>query len=156
MRPRQVGSPIVDFQPFRRQKTRARETRRRRALRREPRSSDWPYDTAYLAGVKCTVTVTRNPRRRSLTPAAVWKNGLGKSSTARCVPRGQVENAALLRSDAIECTVTVIPLWLGVDNPEPGEIGRSVRIGITRDADRLLRFYLRGSPFVSGPRSLME
>jgi ribosomal protein L24E len=64
MRPRQVGSPIVDFQPFRRQKTRARETRRRRALRREPRSSDWPYDTAYLAGVKCTVTVTlhRNPR----------------------------------------------------------------------------------------------
>ncbi len=46
------------------------------------------------------------------------------------------------------------PLWLrGYDN-EPGEIGRSVRIGIARDVDRLLRFYLWDSPFVSGPRSL--
>jgi len=46
------------------------------------------------------------------------------------------------------------PLWLGRDDHEPGKIGKSVRIGISRDADRLLRFYLRGSPFVSGPRSL--
>jgi DNA-3-methyladenine glycosylase len=48
------------------------------------------------------------------------------------------------------------PLWLGYDNHEPGEIGQSIRIGISRDADRLLRFYLRDSPFVSGPRSLKE
>ena len=41
---------------------------------------------------------------------------------------------------------------VGRDNHEPGEIGQSMRIGITRDADRLLRFYLRDSPFVSGPR----
>jgi DNA-3-methyladenine glycosylase len=46
------------------------------------------------------------------------------------------------------------PLWLGRDDHEPGEIGQSLRIGVTRDADRLLRFYLLGSPFVSGPRSL--
>ena len=48
------------------------------------------------------------------------------------------------------------PLWLGRDDHEPGEIGRSIRIGIARDANRLLRFYLRGSPFVSGPRLLKE
>src|SRR3984957_7675296 len=48
------------------------------------------------------------------------------------------------------------PLWLGRDDHEPGEIGQSTRIGITRDAHRLLRFYLRDSPFVSGPRSLNE
>jgi DNA-3-methyladenine glycosylase len=48
------------------------------------------------------------------------------------------------------------PLWLGRDTHKPGEIGRSVRIGISWDADRPLRFYLRGSPFVSGPRSLNE
>jgi DNA-3-methyladenine glycosylase len=46
------------------------------------------------------------------------------------------------------------PLWLGRGDREPGEIGQSVRIGISRDANRLLRFYLRDSPFVSGPRSL--
>ena len=46
------------------------------------------------------------------------------------------------------------PLWLTGDGHEPGEIGQSTRIGIARDADRLLRFYLSGSPFVSGPRSL--
>ena len=48
------------------------------------------------------------------------------------------------------------PLWLGRDDDERGKIGQSIRIGISRDADRLLRFYLRDSPFVSGPRSLRE
>lgn len=48
------------------------------------------------------------------------------------------------------------PLWLRRDDHETGAIGESVRIGITRDVNRLLRFYLRGSPFVSGPRLLTE
>jgi DNA-3-methyladenine glycosylase len=46
------------------------------------------------------------------------------------------------------------PLWLARGESETGEISQSVRIGITKDADRLLRFYLRGSPFVSGRGSL--
>jgi DNA-3-methyladenine glycosylase len=46
------------------------------------------------------------------------------------------------------------PLWLGCDDAEPGDVGESIRIGITRDADRLLRFYRRHCPFVSGLRSL--
>jgi DNA-3-methyladenine glycosylase len=46
------------------------------------------------------------------------------------------------------------PLWLARDDHEPDDIGRSVRIGITREADRPLRFFLRDSPFVSGPKSL--
>ena len=46
------------------------------------------------------------------------------------------------------------PLWLAHDDHAPGEIGVSVRIGITKDADRPLRFYLRGSPFVSGTKAL--
>jgi DNA-3-methyladenine glycosylase len=44
------------------------------------------------------------------------------------------------------------PLWLGGGDHEPGEIGRSMRIGVSRDAHRLLRFYVRDSPFISGPR----
>src|SRR5437764_8618922 len=46
------------------------------------------------------------------------------------------------------------PLWLGHGGHEPGEIRQSIRIGITRDADRLLRFYVQDSAFVSGPRAL--
>jgi len=46
------------------------------------------------------------------------------------------------------------PLWLAHGDGEAGEIGQSPRIGISKEADRLLRFYRRGSPFVSGPRAL--
>ena len=45
-------------------------------------------------------------------------------------------------------------LWLGSDDHKSGEVAQSIRIGISRDANRLLRFYLRDSPFVSGSRSL--
>ena len=46
------------------------------------------------------------------------------------------------------------PLWLGADDREPHKIGQSIRIGITRDADRPLRFYIPDNPYVSGLRSL--
>ena len=45
-------------------------------------------------------------------------------------------------------------LWLGDSVRPAGKIGRSVRIGISRDTHRLLRFYERGSPYVSGPKRL--
>lgn len=58
------------------------------------------------------------------------------------------------------------PLWLGAlvgQRLDPGDlraarsgvlVAKSPRIGITRAAHRLLRFYERGSPFVSGPARL--
>jgi len=45
-------------------------------------------------------------------------------------------------------------LWLGEAARRAGRIGVSVRIGITKEAERLLRFYERGSPFVSGSKLL--
>ena len=47
------------------------------------------------------------------------------------------------------------PLWLAAADRE-WRIGKSVRIGITRDADRLLRFYERGNAHVSGARRLRQ
>ncbi len=48
------------------------------------------------------------------------------------------------------------PLWQG--GPSKGsaaiKIGRSIRIGLTKEAHRLLRFYERGNPCVSGPKRL--
>ena len=46
-------------------------------------------------------------------------------------------------------------LWLGETSHPMGPIGKTVRVGITRAADKLLRFYERGNPFVSGPKRLL-
>jgi DNA-3-methyladenine glycosylase len=46
-------------------------------------------------------------------------------------------------------------LWLGETRHPIGPIGKTVRIGITRAADQLLRFYERGNPFVSGPKRFL-
>lgn len=75
----------------------------------------------------------------------------------RDLARGPGRLAAALRIDRSLDGLDLCrqgPLWLASDDLEPGEIGQGIRIGITKDADRLLRFYVRGSPFVSGPRSL--
>jgi DNA-3-methyladenine glycosylase len=45
-------------------------------------------------------------------------------------------------------------LWLGTEARSTGEVGVSIRIGITREAHRPLRFFEMGSRFVSGPGRL--
>jgi DNA-3-methyladenine glycosylase len=47
-------------------------------------------------------------------------------------------------------------LWLGEELRRRGRVGTSVRIGISKEAHRLLRFYERGSAFVSGPKLLVR
>jgi DNA-3-methyladenine glycosylase len=46
------------------------------------------------------------------------------------------------------------PLWLARDADDTPNPGTSTRIGLSREAHRRLRFYLRGDPFVSGPKAL--
>jgi DNA-3-methyladenine glycosylase len=60
-----------------------------------------------------------------------------------------------LRQDGLDlCTAG--PLWLAATTQKTGAIGRSVRIGLTRNVDQRLRFYERGNPYVSGPKRLRE
>jgi DNA-3-methyladenine glycosylase len=46
------------------------------------------------------------------------------------------------------------PLRLGRGSRPAGSIGVSVRIGITKAADKPWRFFEKGNPFVSGPKKL--
>ena len=46
-------------------------------------------------------------------------------------------------------------LWLAETSHPVGPIGKTVRIGITRAADQLLRFYERGNLFVSVPKRFL-
>ena len=75
----------------------------------------------------------------------------------RDLARGPGRLAAALRIDLALDGLDLCregPLWLGPGDAAAGEVGESVRIGISKDVDRLLRFYLRGSAFVSGAKAL--
>jgi DNA-3-methyladenine glycosylase len=48
------------------------------------------------------------------------------------------------------------PLWLATSRRKTGIIGKSPRIGLTRNVDSRLRFYERGNPYVSGPKRVRE
>jgi DNA-3-methyladenine glycosylase len=71
--------------------------------------------------------------------------------------RGPGRLAAALRIDKRYDGVDLCakgPLWLGAPVKPAAMLGESVRIGITREVSRVLRFFERGNPFVSGPKRL--
>src|SRR6266567_8370399 len=84
-------------------------------------------------------------RRRKTTRLLDLTRGPGRLAAAFQIDR---------RHDGLDLCATG-PLWLGETSHHLGPIGKTVRIGITRAADQVLRFYERGSPFVSGPKRLL-
>jgi len=48
------------------------------------------------------------------------------------------------------------PLWLAAEVRAPGRVTTSVRIGISKETTRLLRFYESGNPHISGPPALRK
>jgi len=60
-----------------------------------------------------------------------------------------------LRQNGVDLCSLHSSLWLAAPVRKTGPIGKSVRIGLTRAADRLLRFYERDNECVSGPRRLL-
>ena len=74
----------------------------------------------------------------------------------RDLARGPGRLATAFGIDACLDGLDLVPvaLWLG-EADRPGELNSSsVRIGLSKEADRVLRFYERGNLFVSGPASL--
>jgi DNA-3-methyladenine glycosylase len=64
-----------------------------------------------------------------------------------------------LRQNGLDLCAASSPLWLAAITRTPQRsniIRKSIRIGITRAADRLLRFYEIGNPHVSGPKNLRQ
>jgi DNA-3-methyladenine glycosylase len=61
-----------------------------------------------------------------------------------------------LRQNGLDLCSAGSPLWLAANARKLGRIGKSVRIGLTYEAHRVLRFYERGSMQISGPRRLLE
>ena len=60
-----------------------------------------------------------------------------------------------LRQDGLDLCAAG-PLWLATSGRKTAAIGKSARIGLTRNVDCKLRFYERGNPYVSGPKRLRE
>ncbi len=83
-------------------------------------------------------------RRRGTTRLLDLTRGPGRVAAAMAIDRAV---------DGIDLCAAG-PLWLAVGELPVGTIRKSRRIGISREAHRLRRFYERGNPHVSGPRRL--
>jgi DNA-3-methyladenine glycosylase len=97
-----------------------------------------------IRAIEPTIGVTIMERNRDTDRVRDLARGPGRLCQALGIDR---------RLDGIDLCQAG-PLWLGSDGQAPDEIGQSKRIGITRAPDSPLRFYFRGSRFVSGPRAL--
>ena len=86
--------------------------------------------------------------RRGTEKARDLLRGPGRIAQAFAIDRAQ---------DGLDLTRDKT-LWLatdaGAEGISPAKIGVSTRIGLTKDAHRPLRFFLKGSPYVSGPAGL--
>ncbi len=97
-----------------------------------------------IRALEPTIGITIMQRNRGTEKPRDLARGPGRLCVALGIDRG-LDGIDLCRTG---------PLWLGSDGRSPDVIGQSKRIGITRAADRLLRFYIRDNRFVSGPRWL--
>ena len=138
------------------------ETPRKRALFLSPGHAYvyLAYGVSYMLNVSSEAAgVGAGVLIRALEPlegVAAMQRRRG-TETLRDLARGPGRLAAALdidrRLDGVDLCEEG-PLWIAHDSRAALEIGTSTRIGLTREADRPLRFYVRGSPFVSGPKAL--
>lgn len=90
------------------------------------------------------VGVVQMAGRRGTTRLLDLARGPGRLATALGIDQ---------RCDGVDLCGTGL-LWIGRIARPVRRLGTSPRIGITREAERPLRFYEADSPFVSGPKRL--
>lgn len=118
------------------------------------------YGTSYMINVSSeAVGVGAGVLIRALEPcdgmASMQRNR--RVQILRDLTRGPGRLAAALDVDRRLDGINLCrrgPLRLARDDLAALEIGVSRRIGLSRETDRLLRFYVRGNPFVSGPKKM--
>jgi DNA-3-methyladenine glycosylase len=80
-----------------------------------------------------------------------------KSGNLKDLARGPGRLAAALEVDRRHDGIDLFrrgSLWIGSDGTEVESIGESVRIGLTKAADRRLRYFVAGNDYLSGARRL--
>jgi DNA-3-methyladenine glycosylase len=109
-------------------------------------SSEWPGigTGVLLRALEPLAGISEMMRRRGTKRLLDLTRGPGRLAAALGIDR---------RYDGLDLCARG-PLWIGVTSQPAGAIGESVRIGLSREKERVLRFYERGNPFVSGPRRL--
>lgn len=113
--------------------------------------SCWPVNvTSELPGVGGGVLIraleplegiAQMKRRRGVQRLLDLARGPGRLAEALRIDRS---------FDGVDLCSRESALWIGAAPRPAGQIGASARIGISRAVRRKLRFYERGSPFVSG------
>jgi DNA-3-methyladenine glycosylase len=91
--------------------------------------------------------VERMMRNRGVTRLLDVARGPGRLAAAMQIDR---------RLEGIDLFTGGGALWLADDGAPPRPVAVTTRIGLSREAHRKLRFYERGSPFVSGPKNLLH
>jgi DNA-3-methyladenine glycosylase len=120
------------------------------------------YGISYLLNVSSELAgVGAGVLLRAIEPVDGIELMAGFSDTTRLadIGRGPGRLTKALQVDLTQNGLDMCaagPLWLAATAQKVGTIGKSIRIGITRDADRVLRFYERGNAHVSGVRKLRQ
>ena len=116
------------------------------------------YGTSYMLNVSGErAGIGTGVLLRALEPVSGTELMRKSRSQPRDLLRGPGRLAAALDIDLRHDGVDLFRrgnLWLGNDGEEPGSIGESVRIGLTKGAESRLRYFVSGSHHLSGPRKL--
>jgi len=109
--------------------------------------------TSEVAGVGAGVLLRALEPLEGIDRMQRSRGGAGLLDLARGPGRLSQAMQIDLRLDGLDLCAAG-PLWLATSRRKTGAVGNSVRIGLTRNVDRKLRFFERDNPYVSGPKRL--